>query len=307
MSSFPPTLLMVILSGLVWGTHGLSAAPEQSLPEKLCGFIVCGEEGGGVYTGFTRQQTVGLSDAYPPGVNITTEPTAWFEYVAVFSCAGNTPNNPTDVLCGEAIIYCQNLAPGSPGPYALVYRRIIEPGQPDGPWQPAGFTCFTTSVPARSGQPAELTDAMIEEQFHQTDFALPEAVMQPPDNRTLVNLPVYYQLAWPEEGFEPQEIDTTELAGFSVRIRPTLQDVTYHFGDGSSEGPTQSLGGPYPEGDITHTYVSKGAVTPSISVTYGGEVSVEGRSWQNIGASVTIDGPAVPLEVLTSRNRLFQN
>ncbi len=148
---------------------------------------------------------------------------------------------------------------------------------------------------------------MIIEQFHQTDFAPPQALMQPPDNRTLVNLPVYYQLAWPEEGFEPQEIDTTDLAGFSVRIRPTLQDVTYSFGDGSSEGPTTSLGGPYPTGDITHTYLSKGSVNPSISVTYGGEVSVDGDDWQTIDASVAIDGPAVPLEVLTSRNRLYLN
>ncbi len=232
---------------------------------------------------------------------------AKYEYVAVIACQQNTPQQPRLEICALALDLCDRLTPTGPGPLAWVYRRFITADGTESAWEVIGTTCFGSSVPPESGAAPVLTDAMIIEQFHQTDFAPPQALMQPPDNRTLVNLPVYYQLAWPEEGFEPQEIDTTDLAGFSVRIRPTLQDVTYSFGDGSSEGPTTSLGGPYPTGDITHTYLSKGSVNPSISVTYGGEVSVDGDDWQTIDASVAIDGPAVPLEVLTSRNRLYLN
>lgn len=148
---------------------------------------------------------------------------------------------------------------------------------------------------------------MIIEQFHRTQFALPQAVMEPPGNRTLVNLPVYFELVWPEGGFEPQEIDVTTLIGHEVRIRPTLVGATYYTGDGEQVGPTESLGGPYPEGDITHEYTSAGDVSPYISVEYGGEVSVDGGEWSTIPSTVTIDGPETPLEIVESRNRLYSN
>lgn len=255
----------------------------------------------------TARETAALSNSVPVGSDGAVIPGAIYEYVAVIACAPNTPQQPRLEICALALQLCDRITPPGPGPLAWVYRREIAADGTQGGWDTIGTTCFADAVPPESGATPILTDAMIVEQFHQTDFALPQALMQPPDNRTLVNLPVYYQLAWPQEGFEPQEIDTTDLAGFSVRIRPTLQDVTYDFGDGSAEGPTVSLGGPYPDGDITHTYLAKASVNPSISVTYGGEVSVDGGAWEAIDASVTIDGPAVPLEVLTSRNRLYLN
>ncbi len=148
---------------------------------------------------------------------------------------------------------------------------------------------------------------MIVDQFHSTDFALPSSVIQPPEGRTLVNLPVYFQLEWPSQGFEPQEVDTTTLVGRELRIRPTLIGVTYVTGDGASIGPTESLGGPYPDGDITHEYTEAAEVAPYISVEYGGEYSVDGGEWTEIPSSAVIDGPATPLEVLTSENRLYSN
>lgn len=171
-----------------------------------------------------------------------------------------------------------------------------------------GFTCHTDAVPARSGEPAvELTEAMIVEQFHRTEFALPSTVIEPPGNRTLVNLPVYFELAWPEEGFEPDEVDTVTMVGRELRIRPTLIGVTYVTGDGGSIGPTTSLGGPYPDGDITHEYTDRAEVAPYISVEFGGEYSLDGGDWTEIPSSAVIDGPATPLEVLTSRNKLYSN
>ncbi|MGB3185108.1 MAG: hypothetical protein WBG36_04465 [Ornithinimicrobium sp.] len=149
--------------------------------------------------------------------------------------------------------------------------------------------------------------AQIVAQFHLTPFALPQTSMEPPGGRTLVNLPTFYELQWPESGVEPQEIDTTTLIGHEVRIRPTFVDATYDFGDGEGVGPVESMGGTWPDGDIQHTYVSKSTVNPSISVTYGGEYSVDGAEWRAIPGTITIDGPPQPLEVLTSRNRLVSD
>ncbi|MDO5741226.1 MAG: hypothetical protein Q4P07_13870 [Ornithinimicrobium sp.] len=248
-----------------------------------------------------------MAESYPPGSS-ADNPTSWYEYVAVIACHQNSPAQPKLEICQQAIDYCQQNAPDSPGPYAIIHRRLADDTGPLSGWQSVAPTCFTPSVPARSGEPAvELTEAMIVEQFHRTDFALPEAVIQPPGGKTLVNLPVYFELAWPAAGFEPQEVDTTTIVGHQVRIRPTLVGITYLTGDGATIGPTTSMGGPYPDGDINHEYTTRAQVNPSISVEYGGEVSVNGGGWRAIPSSATIEGPPVPLEILTSKNRLYDN
>ena len=253
----------------------------------------------------TKAETRSLSGHYPPGFS-PEHPERWYEYVAVIACNGNIPDDPNRVHCEDAVRYCEERQPGSSGPYSVIYRRIADASGPLADWENVGPTCFRTDVPPRSGEsPAELTEEMILEQFHRTDFALPTMSIEPPDGRTLVNLPVFYQLIWPTDGYEPGEIDTTDIIGFEVRIRPTLDSATYHFGDGESSGPTASLGGPYPDGDITHEYTSAATVEPHITVVYGGEVSVDGGPWSTIPGTATIDGPLSPLDVLTSNNRLY--
>ncbi|GAA5157911.1 hypothetical protein [Ornithinimicrobium tianjinense] len=249
-----------------------------------------------------------MANSYPPGSS-AERPDSWYEYVGVIDCIPpNSPDNPRLEICGFAVSYCEEYVPDSSGPRSIIYRRTVRGSGVVGGWTPLGPTCYTDSVPARSGEPATvLTDAMILEQFHRTDFALPQLLVQPPDARTLVNLPVYYELSWPEAGFAPEEIDTTTIVGHQVRIRPTLVGVTYVTGDGTTIGPTTSLGGGYPGGDITHTYTTAAQVNPSISVEYGGMVSVDGDAWRTIPGTATIDGPATPLQVLTSKNRLYDN
>ena len=224
-------------------------------------------------------------------------------------CGGNSPDAPKVEICGSAIEYCETYAPDSPGPHAHIYRRTADASGPLDGWQVVAPTCFTPLVPTRSGQPAEeLTEAMIIEAFHRTDFALPQTVVQPPGGQTLVNLPVYFELVWPEAGFQPEEVDTIALAGHQVRIRPVLVGITYVTGDGTTIGPTTDLGGPYPDGTITHTYeASSKGLDPYISVEYGGQVSVDGGGWNIIPATATVEGPASPLDVLESRNRLYGN
>jgi len=256
--------------------------------------------------GLTAEETSGLNRVWPE-TRDKPNPEKWYEYSAVIECPGNTPDNPEDVLCSEAVTYCEATMPGSQGPYSMIWRRVVDGTGPIDFWERVGPTCYTAEVPPRSGDDVELTEAMIIEQFHRTEFAAPTISLQPADNRTLVNLPVYFELLWPVQGYEPMEVDTTDLLGREVRIRPVLDSATYHFGDGDSQGPTTSLGGPYPSGDITHDYTAAAQVTPHITVVYGGEVSVDGAAWITIPGSVTIDGPTQPLEVMTSRNRLYDD
>lgn len=276
-----------------------------AVPTDCIGFD-CQIEDPGAYVGFTRAQTSELAHVWPQdgGPDAGT----WYEYVPVINCTGNDPDFPDAVHCEWANDYCETTRPDSRGPYSTIYRREADDAGPLGGWSMVGPTCYTDSVPPRSGADAqELTMEMILEQFHRTAFALPQPVIEPPDLRALVNLPVYFGLEWPADGFEPGEVDTTDIIGHEVRIRPNLQNVTYHFGDGSSVGPTQSLGGGYPDGDITHEYTGAGTVNPSIVVVYGGEVSVDGGEWMPIPGTATVDGPTVDLQVLESRNRLHDD
>ncbi|WP_162801949.1 hypothetical protein [Ornithinimicrobium murale] len=276
--------------------------PEECEPGEI---IKCGIGRDGTYVGLSQEQTRNLRKSYPPGRG-PENPERWYEYVAVIACSGNDPHFPDRVHCEYATTYCEERQPGSSGPYSYIYRRIVDDDGNEGAYESVAPTCYRSDVPPRSGEPVkELTEEMIIEQFHQTDFALPSMSIEPPDGRTLVNLPVFYEAVWPEEGYEPDEIDTTDIIGFEVRIRPVLESATYHFGDGNSIGPTDSLGGPYPDGDVTHEYAEAATVEPYITVIFGGEVSVDGSAWTTIPGSVSVDGPLNPLEILTSSNQLF--
>lgn len=244
----------------------------------------------------------------PPGVDpASSNPSKWYEYLTIVNCEGNTADNVDTEVCADAATFCAANGQGD-AIWHRMYRRIVTREGDTGDWEAFGTTCFPDALPAQSGPAAPtLTIGQIVQQFHSTPFALPQTSMEPPGGQTLINLPTYYELQWPEDGVEPQEIDTTTLVGFNVRIRPTFVDATYDFGDGTGQGPVQSLGGTWPDGDIQHTYTTKTTVNPSISVQYGGEYSVNGDPWQPIPGTVTIDGPPQPLDILTSRNRLVSD
>ncbi|WP_457253097.1 hypothetical protein [Pedococcus sp. P5_B7] len=143
--------------------------------------------------------------------------------------------------------------------------------------------------------------------FHDTDFAKPTLDVEPRGNLTLVRLPTYFQTSWPRSGYQPGEIDQVDparMAGFRVEIRPEVKSITYDYGDGSSSGATTSLGGPYPEGDITKSYPRAGDFTIRADVTYSGQFRVNGGPWIDIPGDVTIRGPAETLTVKTAHARL---
>ncbi|WP_188836026.1 hypothetical protein [Flexivirga endophytica] len=125
-------------------------------------------------------------------------------------------------------------------------------------------------------------------------------------NRTLVNLPNYFTADFSGPGYGPDEVRTVTLLGHKVQIKPVLKSNTFHFGDGSSLGPTESRGGGYPDGDVKHTYEQRGTVKASVTTVYGGQFAVDGGKFTDLPGSATITGPAQPIQVLEATGRLVR-
>ena len=280
----------------------LTSIPARG--ESPCGGIQalnCSANNGGIRTDLGRVEL----DRSRLGLDVRTgaPDKRSFEYASVYACQFNTPDRAAaDVMCTGAIQACAaNTPEQGQGPLVRLYRRELDAaGVPTTGWQTLGTTCYPERVPGK----AVLGLAQILTAFHNTPWAKPAVHIQPEGNLTLVTLPTYFAVTWPQAGFQPREVDTVTLLGHRVQIRPTLQSYTYLFGDGTSVGPTSSAGGPYPSGDITHAYPKAGTYNTSIDVTYGGEFTIDGGGWIKIPDTVTITGPLQPLSVKTAHARL---
>lgn len=242
-----------------------------------------------------------------------------YEYGTAVDCYDILPGDPVDygTDCG-ALFDCFDQATHSRTGKSRVkvFRRVVTAAAPAGStgstpaaaaptkWEQVGTTCNGEQVP--TGQP-RLAMSQILDAFHHTDFAVPTVNIQPEGDLTLVTLPTFYELQLPTSGFGPGEVDTVDPAtmlGFTVRIRPSLSSVTYHFGDGQALGPTTSYGGPHPSGDVIHQYTSKGTYPVRADLTYGGQFQINGGPWNQIPGTVTVTGTPVPLTVKEARAHL---
>lgn len=190
---------------------------------------------------------------------------------------------------------------------AVVLRRLLDESgvpvsDPRGIWSTWGVTCFANELPG-SNLP---TIAMIRQAFRDIDFAKGGLSIQPVGNVTLVNLPTYFQATWPQAGVQPDEIDTSALLGYRLEIQPVLRSLTYVYGDGSASEPTQSLGGPHPDGDIRWTYRRPGSMATRVDTTYGGRFRLQGGAWMTIPDTVTVPGTPVTLTVREAKARLYE-
>ena len=189
---------------------------------------------------------------------------------------------------------------------AIFRIEVDESGEPfdDAEWVQVGLTCLPELVPGGS---AALTMAMIREAFHDTDFSVPTVNIQPEGDVTLVNLPTYFEVVFPEAGFGPDEVDSPDparLLGHRIEVRPRLESVTYHLGE-QTIGPTTDLGGPYPDGRVVTTYTQPGDVQVRVDIVYTGQFRVEGSDWFDIPGEVDLAGEAVTLEVREATARLY--
>jgi hypothetical protein len=203
-----------------------------------------------------------------------------FEYQYRVACSGDGANPGRTALCAESLLGC----PGEPGPLTLVFRREVRgTGEVVRPYYLIGSTCFPGT---RLGRPL-LTLAHIREALATVPWAKLNTGMQPPNNLTLVTVPVFYQVQWTTEGVSPGEvvaIDPARMLGYRVDLRPVLVGYTYQFGDGSSFGPTPDPGGTYPNGGITHPYAKAGTYPVRIDATLSAEF-----------VSTAARGPASPI------------
>jgi hypothetical protein len=182
-----------------------------------------------------------------------------------------------------------------------VFRRLRGSGDP---WLVVGHTCWPKLIPG----PNAVTMPMIEAAFHRTPFAKSEVSVQPVGGRTLIRLDNWFAMKWSESGYEPEEIDTLNPADWfslRVRIKPIFESVTYDFGDGTSQGPTTSLGGVYPSGDIVKAYEAAGTYGVRATTVLKGEVSLNGSEWIAIPGQADLTGPTTDLEVVTAKNSLY--
>jgi hypothetical protein len=290
--------LWVVLIATIAGA--LTSLPATA--DSPCGGLQalnCSAGNGGIYTGLGSQELARSRQ----GLDITTgaPESRSYGYASVYDCQFNTPG-AIDILCAGAIQACAGNTPQQgQGPQVRLYRRELDAaGKQLTGWVVVGTTCLADQVP---GQPV-LGMGQILAAFHNTPWAKPTVHIQPEGNLTLVTLPTYFAVTWPAAGYQPGEADTLTMLGHQVQIRPTLQSYTYVFGDGTTIGPTTSPGGPYPGGDITHTYPKAGLYDTRIDVTFGGEFTLDGGPWIPIPDTVPVPGPLQPLTVTTARSRL---
>lgn len=243
----------------------------------------------------------------PGGPGNPDDPTGHYETTWTYGCAGNEAG-VRNVPCASAYWAC-GVAEGMPGgPLIYYWRRWVpDAGSPE-PWQHVGQECYPRpedpdpAAPTPDGPPV-LTPGRIIEEWRHTPFAEAFLTVQPPNGKTLVQLPVFAEAGFPSAGFEPGEVNNVTILGIPIRIRPTLSTYRYRFGDGTVV-TTKSPGGPYPDGDVRHTYTTAGKRTLSVDTVYGGEFSIDGGEWVTIDATITIPGTAHELDVRTTHNRL---
>lgn len=144
-----------------------------------------------------------------------------------------------------------------------------------------------------SDTPPEITPGMVAAAMARIPLPAAQLQIQPANGRTLVNFDTNFYT-------EIQPLDRTiTLLGQQVDLHIVPSQFGWRFGDGGSL-TTDRPGAPYPQLEVTHNYLRKGAVAPSVDTTYTAQYRVNGGAWQDVPGSVTIAGAPVDLQVLTA-------
>lgn len=213
--------------------------------------------------------------------------------------------------CSAGRTACMTVAGG---PAAFKPPTITWVSVNGGGWEDRGLTCGPPeSVPLPDGSSVEVdappvpTLGQIQEAFRSLPFSKPSASIQPVGLKTLVNLPTYYEATWPDDnGLQPGETSKPlQLLSWSVQFKIAAKEYRYDYGDGTTSEWTNSIGGVYPDGDITHTYDDTGDVQVRIDARLTGQYRVNGGAWQDIATTANLqDEPGATLQVLGTDTKL---
>jgi hypothetical protein len=211
----------------------------------------------------------------------TTSPTAQQASSIVGSVTSPVCAIGGDQTCAETAV-CDN---GTP---MTVTMYITEGGQSlDG-----GTNCPEDAVAIAA--PPQVTPGLVLQALRRIDLPASDLNVQPPGGRTLVNFETNF---FTENG---EFTRTVRLLGQRVELRIWPASFGWRFGDGSAT-TTSDPGSPYPHLDITHRYLDKGRVSPSVDTTYAARFRVGGGPWRDVNGTVTIPGSPEGLRVVTAR------
>lgn len=296
---------IAILASAVSAWGDATPAPPGSAPVRDPGRLAGGLTPREVRARMSEAQQRNLPGAPAEAANVVANAAdvLRYEYQYRVACSGSPQNPGRTSICAEALVGCD---PADPGPLTLVFRRTVTTtGAVVRDWELIANTCHPGN---RLGQPA-LTLAHIRSAFTSLPWATLSTGMQPPNQLTLVTVPVYYQVQWSAEGVAPGQqvaIDPARMLGYRVDIRPVLVGYTYHFGDDTNFGPTPDPGGTYPDGGITHPYAKAGTYAVRIDATLSAHFRIAGGPWTRIPDHATITGTPTSMTVKTARAVLVQ-
>ena len=139
-----------------------------------------------------------------------------------------------------------------------------------------------------------ITEHAIITRMKALDWPSAQLVVEPPNGRTLVNLPTNFYT----ELVDPWS-QSVQMLGYHVEVRATPESYTWHFGDGSPAETGNDPGASYAVDDslrVSHVYTeAKVTVHPSVDVTYSGAFRVDGGPWRTIPTTLTVSGATVSL------------
>ena len=139
-------------------------------------------------------------------------------------------------------------------------------------------------APAKSAPPATLPPNPTPQQLAEAASAKqswPNLVLGINPGRGLTGLASWFWLG----GGSPQIPDATASAGgLTVKVRATLVDAHWEFGDGSSYDSGTDLGQAYPaQSDVQHVYQTGGDVKVSVRLVFSVQYAVSDGPWQPLG------------------------
>jgi len=179
----------------------------------------------------------------------------------------------TDPTTGRVIIKAHRTAP-SPAPRATrtyVYRPYTPRPVPTRPYVPRPRVTHHAA-------PVINTALSLADQLSQL---IPTySIHVQPASQALTNVPVFF---WSDT--DPTFTTAVNILGVpvSVFLKPAY---VWNFGDGSASHSFADRGGPYPTGDVTHTYRLAGSYTATLNVSWAGTWAANNFSYPVLGGAI---------------------